>query len=153
MRLASLSLAKPSGSLTREFFAFIILQVIAWWVHYFWAFFPTHTAQAGYSQSLHRPELGTLPLCFTLKSFVCCSKWHCVQGCQPLLFGVAVLAAVADAAAPASSLAVVLELAGCALCPVLCSSRQPSQVQSLNFILLTMAASGLGVTRHTQQGG
>ena len=31
--------------------------------------------------------------------------------------------------------------------------RQPPQVQSLNFILLCMAASGRGVTRHTEQGG
>ena len=31
--------------------------------------------------------------------------------------------------------------------------RQPPQVQSLNFILRCMAASGRGVTRHTEQGG
>ena len=33
------------------------------------------------------------------------------------------------------------------------ANLHPSQVQSLNFILLTIADSGLAVTRHTQHGG
>ena len=56
-------------------------------------------------------------------------------------------------ASRASTLAPESELVGGVVGSVVCPRQQPSQVQSLNFILLCMAVSGLGVMLRTEQGG
>ena len=98
-----------------------------------------------------------LRLFFRLKSFVCRSKWHCVQGCQPLVFGVAVEGEVSIAicsVAPSAAAALAAEVVGGVDGAGVSGARlQPSQTHSLNFCLLCMAVSGRGVMRHTEQGG
>ena len=98
-----------------------------------------------------------LRLFFRLKSFVGRSKWHCVQGCQPFVFGVAVEGEVSIAicaVAPSAAAALAAEVMGGVVgAGFFCVPLQPSQTHSLNFSLLRMAVSGRGVVRHTEQGG